>query len=433
MRGKIFILIFLMFIFNTYSAEVKMQDYSSWRVLKEVEQLVKEKYVKPVNDEKKLIYGAIKGMLSTLNDPYTRFIPPKAFKSMKEGLGGKFYGLGIYITQDEDKFIKIISPILGTPASKAGLLPGDKIIAINGKDVRKMTLDEAVSKLKGPKGTTVEITILRKGKRKPFDVVVTRDEIKIKYVGWKYIGKNKEIGYLKITQFVETVPEDVEKALNEFEANKVKGIILDLRGNPGGLLVAAIELARKFIPSGVIVSTKDRFGKKTSYYSFYKTHPIIPMVVLVDSGSASASEILSGALKDHKRAILVGTKTFGKGCVQTLMNLSDGSAIALTTAWYYTPNGVCIHGKGIEPDIHVELPNEILTDDKALEDLRREMEYVMGMTKEALDNEKKYEEKEKDEVKKLPAPWISKWDTQLLTAIDVLKAVILTANKKFDI
>ncbi len=421
----------LVFNFNVRAAEV-VKNYSKWEILKEVEGLVKDRYVEPAPEEDKMVEGAIRGLLETLNDPFTRYIPKDAYKEMKSNLSGKFYGIGIVITQDDDKYIKIISPIFGTPATKVGLLAGDKIIKVNGEDVRKYNLHQIVKKLRGPKGSTVELTIFRKGKG-TFKVVVTRDEVKIKHVGWKKIGD--DIGYIMITQFTQDVPYDVEKALNEFEAEGVKGIILDLRNNPGGLLTAAIEVARKFIPRGVIVYTKDRFGHKTSYSSFYKTHPLLPMVVLVNGGSASASEILSGALKDHKRAILIGEKTFGKGCVQTVFNLSDGSALALTTAWYYTPSGVCIHKKGIEPNIKVTLPDVVYSSEEVYKDLMREWEYVLGAYATAVEKQKEYEKQHKNEVKDLPAPWISKWDTQLLEAVRVVRAMILMAQTdyKFEV
>ncbi|HNW36846.1 MAG TPA: S41 family peptidase, partial [Candidatus Ozemobacteraceae bacterium] len=331
--------------------------FKSVDLIRKVMELIKSDYVDENIDEQKLIYGAIEGMLGTLDDPYTRFMEPKAFKEMQTETQGEFGGLGIVITV-KNKVLTVISPIEDTPAFRAGIKAGDMIIKIDGKDVADIALHDAVKLLRGPEGTKVTINVFREGDKEAKDYTLIREVIKIPSIKFWVIKPN--IGYIRLTQFIQTSAEDLEKAMIALEKEKVTSIILDLRNNPGGLLTAAVEVGRKFIPKGDIVSIKSRDGEKSTYSSFFQSHPLLPLVVLVNEGSASASEIVAGAIKDNKRGLLVGRKSFGKGSVQTVISLNDGSAMALTTALYYTPSGVNIHKKGIEPDINVELPK--LTD-----------------------------------------------------------------------
>ncbi|WP_029523262.1 S41 family peptidase [Persephonella sp. KM09-Lau-8] len=332
------------------------EDLKLLGIYTEVFKIVKEHYVEPVSS-KKLIYGSLRGMMNAL-DPYSTFFTPDEFKDFTTETHGEFGGLGIEITMENHKLI-IVAPIEDTPAWRAGLKPGDIIIEIDGEPTDKMTLLQAVKKMRGKPGTKVTLTIWRKGVEKPFKVTITRAIIKIRSVKTKELDNGK-IGYIRLTQFQENSTGDFKKALEKFK-NK-EGIIIDLRNNPGGLLSTAVAIADMILDKGkLIVYTKGRDPRTNEkYYSERK--PVIsteiPIVVIVNKGSASASEILTGALKDNNRALVVGDKTFGKASVQTLIPLPDGSGIKLTTAHYYTPNGKMIMHKGITPDIVVHVSEE---------------------------------------------------------------------------
>lgn len=309
-------------------------------------------------DSEKLIYGAIKGMLAEL-DPYSQFLEPKQYKNLQVDTKGSFGGLGMYIGI-RDKKLTIIAPIEGTPAYKAGVQSGDHIIEIEGKSTAGMSVDDAVQMLRGDPGTKVTFKVIREGESEPITFTITRDIIQIKTVRYQII--NGDIGYIRITNFMEPTDAEVDKALEEFETNPdVKGVILDLRGNPGGLLSSAVEVASNFLPeSALIVYTQGRDPKSRQEFRVQsgRTHKRFPLVVLIDRGSASGSEIVAGAIKDNRRGILMGTKTFGKASVQKIFpirNVTPGKEVAvkLTVAHYYTPNGVDIHKHGIEPDIEV--------------------------------------------------------------------------------
>lgn len=358
----------LLFSGDVFATSTNLTYFKSLDLIRKVMELIKSDYVEENVDEQELIYGAIEGMLKKLNDPYTRFMEPKNFKEMQVETKGEFGGLGIVITM-KDRMLTVVSPIDDTPAHKAGIKAGDMIVKIDGKDVIDVSLQDAVKLLRGPVGTKVTISVLREGEHKTVDYTITREIIKVPSVKYWVIGK--DIGYIRLTQFIQSSSEDLEKAMISLEKFGVKSYILDLRNNPGGLLTAAVEVARKFIPKGKIVSIKGRDGEENTYSSFFQSHPLLPLIVLINGGSASASEIVSGAIKDHKRGILLGKKSFGKGCVQTVISLNDGSAMALTTALYYTPSGANIHKKGIKPDIEVDLPK---LDKKQLEEIKTAVE-----------------------------------------------------------
>ena len=303
---------------------------------------------------KDLIYGALKGMLASL-DPHSQFMDPDTYNEIKVETEGSFGGLGIEITIKDD-LLTIISPLDGTPAQKAGLKPGDKIIKINGELTRDITLVEAVKKLRGKPGTKVVLTILREDAGKLMEVELTRDIVRIESVK-DGIMLDDHVGYIRISEFQENTGHDLEQTLKKLELQKMEGLILDLRNNPGGLLDVSAEVAEKFIPIGsMVVYTKGRVKSQDLEFKSKFASPRLdfPMVVLINDGSASASEIVAGALQDHGRAILMGLKSFGKGSVQTVIPLKDGSALRLTTSKYYTPKGRSIHGLGIMPDIIVE-------------------------------------------------------------------------------
>ena len=325
--------------------------YHHLKLFTQVLDLVERDYVEPV-EPKKLIYGAIQGMLSSL-DPHSSFMKPEDFKELQVETKGKFTGIGIEITQKEG-ILTVVSPIEGTPAFKAGIQANDKILKINGKSTKNMTLIQAVKLLRGPKGTEVTVSIYREGWSQLKDIKLVRDVIPIKSVKSKMLEEG--YGYVRITNFQAKTSSDLDKALRELEGKKgLRGLVLDLRNNPGGLLDQAVKVSDEFLDSGLIVYTDGRIQDQKMRF-FAKpdgAHHDYPIVVLVNGGSASASEIVAGALQDNKRAIVVGTQTFGKGSVQTIIPLEGGAAVRLTTARYYTPNGRSIQAKGITPDIEV--------------------------------------------------------------------------------
>lgn len=349
------------------AAENKLTDDALYW---EVKQLLKENYVEGVKDQRPLIYGAIRGMLSSLGDDYTRFMAPDAYKEMQVETKGAFGGIGIQIGIDKKtKQITVISPLEETPAWRAGLKAGDGIIKIDGKPTKDMALEEAVSLIRGKLGTQVKLSILSKGHKEPKDVVMTREVIKVHSVTSRML--DKDIGLAKISMFSETTGEDLRKALQKFNEKNAKGIVIDLRFNPGGLLDAAVEVSNLFLNKGEpIVQIKGRRGDvQTITADKGKVVSSLPVVILVNGYSASASEIVAGCLQDHKIATLIGAQfdgdegsksghTFGKGSVQTVHPLQDGSAVAITTAKYFTAKGRDINKIGIEPDITIKLTKE---------------------------------------------------------------------------
>lgn len=354
----VFALIAVLLGLNAVSGNVQAVSkvtYEKLRVFSEVYSLIKQNYVEEV-DEKEILYGAIHGMLKAM-DPHSSFLTPESFKEMQVDTKGEFGGLGIEISRGE-RGILIVSPIEDTPADRAGIKAGDLIIKIEEEETEDMNLMEAVKLMRGKPGTDINLSIFRKGELKPLEFTITRAIIKIRSVRWRLEDDN--IGYVRVIQFNEQSHPLLEKAMKELqkEAGKggLKGLVLDLRNDPGGLLDQAVQIADAFLNKGLIVYTKGRIAGKDM--SFEAHHGDLlkgaPMVVLINSGSASASEIVSGALQDHHRAVVMGTKSFGKGSVQTIIPLTDGSGLRLTTAQYYTPSGRSIQAKGIEPDIVVE-------------------------------------------------------------------------------
>jgi len=342
--------------------------YEKLKVFTEILSLVQSNYVEEVNS-RDLIYGAVKGMLDTL-DPHSAFMPPDAFKEMQVETQGSFGGLGIEITV-KDRTLTVVAPIDGTPAERAGIQPGDRIVKIEGQLTKDMTLMDAVRKLRGPKGSKVTISILREGSPEPMDVTLVRERIEVHSVRSKDLGDG--MYYVRITSFQEKTSKDLEKALEQAQKAGTTALILDLRTDPGGLLNQAVAVSDMFLDKGqLIVYTQGRIKNQDLRFTAEHSNglPKWPMVVLVNAGSASASEIVAGALQDWKRAVLIGTKTFGKGSVQTVIPLSDGSGLRLTTAKYFTPRGRSIHGIGITPDIVVELPKPDVTAQRQ-EDARR--------------------------------------------------------------
>jgi carboxyl-terminal processing protease len=422
---KIVLMVFAVFLVGVLIGSGQSQKvsalsnstYEDLKVFTDVLGLIQKDYVEETKS-KDLIYGAIKGMLETL-DPHSAFMPPNMYKEMQEETKGRFEGLGIEITI-KDTILTVVSPIEGTPAYKAGVLAGDQIVKIDGESTKNFTLMDSVKRLRGPRGTKVTISILREGFTKPKDFTLVREVIPVRSVRHELLEKN--FGYIRLSQFQEKTDDEFEKvmkALEEESKGTLRGLILDLRNNPGGLLDQAVKITDRFVESGLIVSVEGR--KEDQKMKFY-AHPDgklahYPLVVLVNGGSASGAEIVAGALQDQGRGLIVGTQTFGKGSVQTIIPLKDGSGLRLTTARYYTPSGRSIQAKGIVPDIIVkpsraEEEKEVLTPKLPAErDLERHlMDVEKGVPKEK-EKSKKGEVKEKKPV-----------DNQLERALELLKS-----------
>jgi len=388
--------------------------YKELELFSDTVSIIRSDYVEKPKS-KDLIYGALKGMLSAL-DPYSQFMDPDTYNEMKVETEGEFGGIGIEITIKDD-LLTIIAPIDDTPAYKVGLKAGDKIVKINGEITRDLTLIESVKLLRGKPGTDVKVTVLREKERKLLDFTITRSIIKIESIKRSEIIKD-DIGYIRLIEFQEKTKRDLETSLRKLEKQGMKGLILDLRNNPGGLLNAAVDVSDKFLEEDkVIVSTKGRVENQNFTFKSKgrKKHLTYPMVILINGGSASAAEIVAGAMQDHKRGIIIGTKSFGKGSVQTVMPLSDGSAVRLTTSKYFTPSGRAIREDGITPDIIVEYK----------EALRVDAEDKEAIFDDLLE-EKKDESLEKLEQKKEEK---KEYDNQILSAVDVLKGIIIYGEK----
>ncbi|MGL4503450.1 MAG: carboxyl-terminal processing protease CtpC [Planktothrix sp.] len=327
-------------------------------------------------------YKAIREMLKKLDDPYTRFMNPEEFKNMQIDTSGELTGVGIQLTQDEDtKKLVVISPIEDSPAFSAGVQSQDIITEIDGRSTEGMDINAAVSLIRGPVGTKVNIKVLRGDK--PLDFNITRDRIEIHPVrASKNPSSRGDIGYIRLNTFSANASEEMREAINDLEKQSVSGYILDLRSNPGGLLYSSIEIARMWLNQGDIVSTVDRQGETDRQKANNRALTTKPLVILVDGGSASASEILSGALQDNKRAVLVGTKTFGKGLVQSVRGVGKGSGLAVTIAKYFTPSGRDINHEGIQPDVKVELTEkqrDELRKDRTKVGTTSDPQYVKGL------------------------------------------------------
>ncbi len=357
------------FVLGVAGASTRSSDgneYKYFKLFSDVYKIIKENYVEQVNT-KEIMYGALSGMMRSL-DPFSSFFTPEQYESFKQDTMGEFGGIGIEIGLEKGRPI-VISPIEGTPAFRAGIKSGDLIIEIDGEDTSNMSLMEVVKRLRGKPGTKVQITIIRKGAEKPIKVELERAIIKVQSVRGTIIDG---IAYIKLSQFNENVSKEMEKYLERFLKDGVKGIILDLRNNPGGLLTEAVNVSEIFLGEGkLVVYTKGRSEGVNRYYSRRKAivPENIPVVLLINKGSASASEIVAGALRDNKRALIIGEKSFGKASVQNIIPLQDGSAIKLTIAYYYTPSGKLIHKEGISPDISVALSEQ--EEEKIQEEIRK--------------------------------------------------------------
>lgn len=355
MMRKIGVILFIVFgtSWITWQSFAADDRYLNLQIFAKVLNIVQQYYVEPV-DSQKLIYGGIKGMLREL-DPHTNFLSPEIYKEFESETTGEFGGIGIEISI-EDGILTIISPIEDTPAWKAGIQPGDKIVDIDGASTKGMSLAEAAQKMKGKNGDKIKLGIMRDSFDEPKPFVIKRDVVKLHSV--KYVDLDDGYGYIRLTSFIENSAKEMKEKLQELK-NKhknIKGVILDLRRNPGGLLDQAVQISNLFLERGVIVSTigRDKSKKEIIQAKSPGAFSGFPVIVLINESSASASEIVAGALKDNKRALIMGKRSFGKGSVQSVVKMGDGSGLKLTVARYYTPNGISIQAEGITPDIEVD-------------------------------------------------------------------------------
>lgn len=331
---------------------------------------IETKYVNDTDDVK-LIDGAIDGMVKSLNDPHSNYLSPKMYKTLMEQTEGSFAGIGVVMGMDNEQKIHIVGIMENSPGQKAGLQEGDEILAVDGVPVTQMAFDEVAAHVRGQAGTDVVLTIMRDNANQ--DITITRDNIKLKTVGHKMLDNN--IGYIQIVSFSEDTANEFNEAYNDLKNQGMKALVLDLRNNPGGLLTTCVEIAKKLVPKGEIVSIVDKQGNKETYSSSLEA-PEYPLVVLINKNSASASEILSGAIQDTKAGTIIGNTSYGKGSVQTILPMFEDDAVKLTIAKYYTPSGRSIDGTGITPDIEINLDENATLDtqlDKALEVLKAQL------------------------------------------------------------
>ena len=405
--------------------QAKSDTYDELKAFTQALELIKRNYVEEP-DSKELIQGAIRGMVSSL-DPHSSYMAERAFKEMSMDIKGEFQGVGIQIGIKNAQ-LTIIAPIEGTPGDRAGLAAGDKILKINDEWTKDLTIEEAVDKMRGPKNTQVRLLIFREGWDKPKEFAITRDVIKVQSVKKKML--EGDIGYVRITQFQGQTGVELEKALKELEEKGMKKLVLDLRNNPGGILDASVDVSGLFMPKDklVVYLQGRKAADRKDYLTMSEEAPrAYPVVILVNTGSASASEIVAGALQDSHRALIVGTQTFGKGSVQTVFSLESGTGLRLTTAKYYTPSGRSIQNVGITPDIEVKLPvvKEAKNGD-SVHMVVREKDLDRHLKNDTVKDEKKPEPKPKEAAPEedfaLEAmPKDDKDDIQLQKAIEILK------------
>ncbi|WP_304157638.1 S41 family peptidase [Fusobacterium ulcerans] len=417
-KNKVIVLLFSMIIFsNCFSAnEDKSGFLSNIRELKELSDIMdilNENYVGEKKIDKKiLLQGAVKGMLESLDDPHSNYFTKAELESFKEDLKGTYVGVGMVVQKRVNEPLTVVSPIEDGPAFKVGVKPKDKIVAIDGEATYKLTSEESVKKLKGEPNTKVKVTVYRESTKETKDIEIERAVVELKYV--KHRMLDDKIGYLRLTQFGENVYPDVKKAMEDLQKNNMKALVFDLRSNPGGALDQAIKISSMFLKEGRVVSVKSKEGAEQVSNREGKYYGDFPLVILINGGSASASEIVAGAIKDNKRGILVGEKSFGKGSVQTLIPLPDGDGMKLTIAKYYTPSGISIHGKGIEPDVVVEEKEGYMLFDSMVTNI----------------DETETKENKKEIIKEIKGEeaaekYAQHKDVQLDTAVGILKGLLL--------
>ena len=341
---------------NTVEEEPLMSPYFTGK-LELLEEIINDYYMDEVTTED-LRIGAYKGLMSGLGDPYSCYYTAEEYKDLQESSSGIYCGIGAVVQQNtKTMLITIVKPYVDAPAYKAGMLPGDIIYMVDGVDVTGMEIDSVVAMMKGEAGTIVKVTVVRDGVAEPIELTITRDVIEVETIEHEMLAN--KIGYILISQFDEVTPGQFKDAIEQLEADGMKGLIIDLRDNPGGLLDAVVDMLDYVLPKGLIVYTEDKYGNKQEYKGNDNHELELPIVVMINGNSASASEIFAAAMQDYKKATLVGTTSFGKGIVQSIIPISDGTAIKLTVSKYFTPNGICIHGTGVKPDVEVDLAEEL--------------------------------------------------------------------------
>ncbi|MEQ1621538.1 MAG: S41 family peptidase [Methylococcales bacterium] len=399
------------------STNTEVLPYEDLRTFTEIFGRIKQDYVEPVTD-KKLLEDAVRGMLSGL-DPHSAYLAADEYQELKEGTTGQFGGLGIEVTM-ENGFIKVVSPIDDTPAQRAGIKTGDLIVRLDDQPVKGMSLADAVKLMRGEPGSKILLTVVREGAEAPLKITLARDIIKVKSVKSRLLEKN--FGYLRISSFQSGTGEGLKESLSALKKENgadLKGLVLDLRNNPGGVLNAAVEVSDAFIKSGLIVYTEGRIANSEMRFNAAPDDLLngAPIVVLINAGSASASEIVAGALQDQKRAVIMGEKSFGKGSVQTILPTSNGAAVKLTTARYFTPSGRSIQAEGIEPDVTVaRVKLEALDKAEFTPVKEADLSHHLQNDKEAADAKKKGQEDKKDEPLELK-------DYGLYEALNLLKGI----------
>ena len=389
------------------------KDAGNLNKITDIINIIQQRFVGKKNPTKQELYeAAMTGIVNGLDDPYSEYLTKKDLESFTEDLDGEYVGVGMSIDKRKDAPLVVISPFVGSPAAKAGIKIGDKIIKIDNKDIIPLNATETVNMLKGKQGTKVEVEIIREGKKDPLKVTLIRDNIKLEMVESRMLPD--KIGYVSLLKFGNHTGEELRKHIVDLQAQGMKGLILDLRSNPGGSLKESQDISSLFITQDLVVYLKYKNGQETRYNRTLKNLGDFPLIVLVNGGSASASEIVTGALKDYKRATIIGQKTFGKGIVQEVMPLNDGDALKLTIAQYFTPNGNYIHEKGIEPDIKVDM-EEVLSIKGYANDSEEAKQNRMKEIRTYLEKEKGKEEADKI---------IAAGDVQLKRAVEEMEKKI---------
>lgn len=411
-----FLLLFTLTVAPGPTMAAKDDHFEALKRFSQVLDMVESYYVKPVT-RKELINNSIKGMIEQL-DPHSTYLTPEDYKEMQVDTAGKFSGIGIEISMEQGR-LTCVTPIEDTPAYKAGMLAGDLILEINGESTQDMTLEDAVKRIRGKKGTTVKLLILHKDATKPLEIAIVRGTIPI--ISAKSQSLEDGYLYLRLTRFNESTTKNMREKIEDYQkTHTLKGIVLDLRNNPGGLLGQAVSVADTFIDDGTIVyiQGKDKNNRKDFFAAKNANEINVPLVVLINAGSASASEIVAGALQDHKRALVVGERSFGKGSVQTIIPMADGAGIKLTTALYYTPNGRSIQAKGIEPDIKIPFVAPSNDEEKSMRDRFTVREKDLSRHLENGSNAKKDADKDAEKAKER-----LERDNQLRMALELVKSL----------
>lgn len=370
---------------NTANAKTEVTDQQVMQKIDTLEGLINKYYMDKV-DKNTMAEGIYKGLLSSLKDPYSVYYTKDEYTALMESSSGVYYGIGATVTSDvKTGVLSIVKPFVGGPAYEAGVLPGDVLYKVNGEEVTGKDITEVVGKIKGEEGTKVTVSIIREGKSKPIDFTITRKKVEVPTIEYQML-ENK-IGYIAVSEFDEVTAEQFRAAIDDLEKQGEKGLVVDIRNNPGGLLDTVVDMLRRMLPKGMIVYTEDKYGKRDEYKCDGKEEFNKPLAVLINGNSASASEIFAGAIQDYKKGTLVGTTSFGKGIVQSILPLNDGTAIKVTVSKYYTPKGRNIHKIGITPDVTIELKEslrqKVVIDKKEDNQLQKALQILNKQIKEA--------------------------------------------------